>query len=784
VILRISVLGVALFVSPAGLLAEPPAKWWAADVEKALLKAGDNRTELEKALADVPKDQRPGMAFLIANMPDKDLKALKAEFLLTNTDLAYKARNAMPWGKDIPEEIFLNDVLPYANVDEQRDAWRKEFYDLCMPLVKDCKTPTEVAMKLNGELFKKLKVGYSTQRKAANQSPKESIEEGKASCTGLSIVLSDACRAVGVPARLVGTPMWANNRGNHTWVEIWDKGWHFTGACEPDPTGLDRGWFVADAAQAKKDSPEHAIYAASFKKSEQHFPLVWAIKNKDVPGENVTDRYAKPAPKAETVAVSVRVLDAAKKRVVVPVTVTASSDPKKQFDGKSRGETADTNDFLTFDLAPDSEFIITVGETKKTIKTGAAGSKQVVEIALTMPVSAGPDASNSAGALKALRAALDAKPASLAELADKDFAKVPLTKADAAAARELLWKAHAAIIEKDRSGELKDRMLKEGALEMPFFYKTFGKKPANGWSLWISLHGGGGAPKQVNDQQWENQKKLYTLDEGIYLAPRAPTNTWNLWHEGHIDRMFTRLIEDMIVLEGIDPNRVYVMGYSAGGDGVYQLAPRMADHWAGAAMMAGHPNGVSLLSLRNVPFALQVGGNDSAYNRNKVGKEYGEKLDELQKDDPKGYEHFVKIHEGKPHWMNLEDKVALPWMAKFTRNPVPERIVWKQTGTPHDSSYWLAVPTKEAKGDSLVSANRAGQTIEITAAEKIGKLLIRFDDRMVDLDKPVKVTQDGKELFAGELPRTAGVMLRTLIGRGDPGLIFDAEVEIELPAGK
>ena len=250
-------------------------------------------------------------------------------------------------------------------------------------------------------------------------------------------------------------------------------------------------------------------------------------------------------------------------------------------------------------------------------------------------------------------------------------------------------------------------MLKDGKLEMPFFYKTFGEKPEAGRSLWISLHGGGGAPKQVNDRQWENQKKLYTLDEGIYLAPRAPTNTWNLWHEAHIDRLFARLIEDLIVLEDVNPDRVYVLGYSAGGDGVYQIAPRMADRWAAAAMMAGHPNGVSLLSLRNVPFALQVGGNDAAYNRNKVGKEYGEQLDKLQKDDPKGYEHFVKIHEGKGHWMDREDKVALPWMAKFTRNPVPDRVVWKQTGTPHDRSYWLAVPPKEAKGDSLVDRRRA-----------------------------------------------------------------------------
>lgn len=360
--------------------AEPQATWWSADVETALQRAKDNRSELEKALNAVPSDQRNGMAFLIENMPDSDLRSLKADFLLGNVELAYRARKEVPWGKTIPEDIFLNDVLPYANVDEKRDAWRKDFYELCMPIVKDCKTPAEATQKLNGELFKTLKVGYSTQRKAANQSPKESIESGKASCTGLSIVLSDACRAVCVPARLVGTPMWVDKRGNHTWVEIWDKDWHFTGACEPDPSGLDRGWFTGIASQAKKDVPENAIYAASFKKSKQNFPMVWAMRNKEVPGENVTDHYAKPAPKTETFLLQVKVVNAANKRVAMKVTVTTANDAKKQYDGKSSDETADTNNFLTFDLPPNTEFTIEVGGVSKTIKTGAVGEKQLVEL--------------------------------------------------------------------------------------------------------------------------------------------------------------------------------------------------------------------------------------------------------------------------------------------------------------------------------------------------------------------------------------------------------------------
>jgi hypothetical protein len=355
-----------------------PKDWWADDVEQALVRAKENRPELEKALHSVPVEQRKGMAFLVAHMPDRDLVSLKADFLVANVSLAYQARSTVPWGKEIPEELFLNDVLPYANVDETREAWRKDFYELCLPMLKDCKTPGEAAQKLNREVFKTLKVGYSTQRKAPNQSPRESIETVTASCTGLSIILVDACRAVCVPARVVGTPLWANKRGNHTWVEVWDREWHFTGACEADPAGLDRGWFVGDAAQAKKDAPEHAIYAASFKKTGQHFPLVWARRDTSVSAENVTDRYTKKAaPKKESFRLLVQVVDGSRKRVAVSVTVTGE---KGKMEGTSRGDTADANDLLGFDVEPGREYRVVAGGVEKKLTSGKGGEERIVEI--------------------------------------------------------------------------------------------------------------------------------------------------------------------------------------------------------------------------------------------------------------------------------------------------------------------------------------------------------------------------------------------------------------------
>lgn len=384
--------------------------------------------------------------------------------------------------------------------------------------------------------------------------------------------------------------------------------------------------------------------------------------------------------------------------------------------------------------------------------------------------------------LENLEKSLNEPSLDLKKITDQPFTTEPMDSKTANLAKKMIINAYKKQTQNDRRKELSEKVFRDGQLEMPYDFQIYGEKPSTGRSLWISLHGGGGAPKQVNDQQWQNQKKLYKPEEGIYLAPRAPTNTWNLWHEPHIDRLFNKLVESLIATMDVNPNRVYILGYSAGGDGVYQMAPRMADYWAAAAMMAGHPNGVSILSLRNVPFALQVGSNDSAYNRNKVAIEYGEELKRLRQNDPGGYENLVKIHEGKGHWMNLEDKIALPWMAKFSRNPIPQKVVWKQTGTPHLRSYWLAVPTLSAANDSLIVAEYQGQTVEISKAEKVKTVIVRFSDQMMDLDKTITITYQGQTVFEGKVNRLIKTQIQTLQGRGDPLLIFDAEVSINIPS--
>jgi hypothetical protein len=229
----------------------------------------------------------------------------------------------------------------------------------------------------------------------------------------------------------------------------------------------------------------------------------------------------------------------------------------------------------------------------------------------------------------------------------------------------------------------------------------------------------------------------------------------------------------------VNPDKVYIMGYSAGGDGVWRLAPRMADHWAAASMMAGHPGDVSLLPLRNLPFMIWCGAEDSAYKRNEECAARIKELDELQAKDPEGYIHSGHIVPGKPHWMDGEDRAAVPWMAKYTRNPYPNKVVWVQGDVNKEYFYWLGIPLSEAKKGSKLIADIDGNTINIGDCD-YSKVRIYLNEKMVDLSQPVKVVHEGNTLFEGTLTPSDALRKKTLYARNDFSYSFPCMVEVTL----
>lgn len=323
-----------------------------------------------------------------------------------------------------------------------------------------------------------------------------------------------------------------------------------------------------------------------------------------------------------------------------------------------------------------------------------------------------------------------------------------------------------------RKAQLRETLVEEwanheftnGEYRMRFWDTIYGPKeaPEGGRSLYISLHGGGGAPAVVNDGQWDNQKVLYRPAEGLYFVPRSPTDTWNMWHQEYMDDFLRKTIAAAVIFEGVNPEKVYILGYSAGGDGLYQLAPRLADHWAAASMMAGHPGDARPESLRNLPFAIYMGGQDGAYDRNSLARQYSTTLDRLAIAEGDGtYVHDTHIYEDCGHWMLRRDTIALPWMAQFTRNLYPKRVIWIQDDVLRDNFYWLGVPEIHRRAGAKIVAEIDGQTLRIKESDS-PIVLVGLNDELLDLDKPITVFMGDRPIATKRFRRTASSLAQPL----------------------
>lgn len=253
---------------------------------KAVIASSARGAELEALVENTPVEQQREMAFLLKNMPEFDREAMDLELLKENVEYAHLAREKYAWAKQLPEDVYLHDVLPYHVVDEVRDSWRKELYEMFSPAVDTCRTMYDAVCAVNANIPRLTGVDYNTKREKTNQSPRESMRQGMASCTGLAILLVDAYRAVGIPARFAGTASWHDNRGNHSWTEVWlDGQWRVTEYYFPSK--LDHLWFMPDAAKANAEERTYAIYATRFGKADDWFPMVWA--DGDVEGRPIED---------------------------------------------------------------------------------------------------------------------------------------------------------------------------------------------------------------------------------------------------------------------------------------------------------------------------------------------------------------------------------------------------------------------------------------------------------------------------------------------------------------
>ena len=266
---------------------------------------------------DVPFQQTMGFPNSSPYGDDDDADGLDNGLIGPTVTLSLDAKVLYPWTDALPKYIFQNYVMNYANFNEARTNWRPllvdtlNFTETDLYQNRDATNVSSVVTWVNTVLWTKLgRPGKSIYFKPS-QTPlifdtMSTIAFGYASCTGTSILFTNALRSIGIAARVVGTPAWHGNvsQGNHNWVEVYDihenpNVWKFL---EPSPS-LPHVDTIDDPPCSRwfckaNNYPASKVYAARLEKYSvqegmlTHVPLPWEWYCQDVPGIDRTNYYA------------------------------------------------------------------------------------------------------------------------------------------------------------------------------------------------------------------------------------------------------------------------------------------------------------------------------------------------------------------------------------------------------------------------------------------------------------------------------------------------------------
>ena len=268
--------------------------------------------------------------------------------------------------------------------------------------------------------------------------------------------------------------------------------------------------------------------------------------------------------------------------------------------------------------------------------------------------------------------------------------KIPIGEGQLAEVVSVLWKPAAKLGPRAGTAANK-RTIATPDGEAWFFAKGEGSKKG----LVIGLHGGGAGAGSASEGIGK-----WVVKDCIAFYPQAIKLVDDSWNTTYGERFLLTMIEIAKAEYQIDPDRVYVMGFSMGGTGSWFLAGRHPDLLAAASPCAGvfmaQPK--SQLASKDDVVAIQHGILPNVRNlamwyyigladKNCMPGTYlyvADRLDELRKEDPGGYEriHF-KTYPGLAHaFPPGEPKAGLAFVEKQRRDTFPTSLVWEHAAAP------------------------------------------------------------------------------------------------------
>ena len=360
---------------------------------------------------------------------------------------------------------------------------------------------------------------------------------------------------------------------------------------------------------------------------------------------------------------------------------------------------------------------------------------------------------------------------------------------------------------KTERGQVVERQSKTDHDGEPFSYALHLPEkydPGTAWPLLVTLHGAnlGGNPRAGTDWIRTWLRSAAVREKFVVLSPTTVRHTWSS-RQGH-SHVLTAMRELSEELH-LDPDRVYLDGMSMGAGGAFRLAEHHPDRWAAIGPRCNVPDirqkqdktFVTMLAenYRNVPVYWVVGAKDEKIPIEMV------RAAKAALDAAQGELVYREAPEGGHDWNLEKDDAILEWYEKHRRVAYPKEIVWKSYEKIFARAWWVEVTRRtdppplimihqdmagkeserrtELRPPALVRARRNGNAIDLTT-EEVRELRVFLDDAMVDLDKPVTITVNGRKMHDGIVKRSVDTLIDEARRRHDTSMTFAAYVDLKV----
>ena len=346
---------------------------------------------------------------------------------------------------------------------------------------------------------------------------------------------------------------------------------------------------------------------------------------------------------------------------------------------------------------------------------------------------------------------------------------------------------------------------------MPYYWGFKGETiPENGYPLYLYTHGSG-----HKDAEWKTGISICkNFDDApsVYFIPQIPNmGDYYRWWQKAKQYAWEKMLRLAFVTGKRNPNKVYFFGISDDGFGRQRLASFYADYLAGAGPMAGGEplKNAPVENCRNIAFSLRTGALDRGFYRNKLTQYTKDEFDRLEKLYPGSFIHYIELIPGMGH--GIDYKPTTPWLKQYTRNPYPKFVSWENfemDGLYRDGFYNLAVKERsndDTKSRTYYELNITDNHIALKAdvvtykATEIdpnwgielkceknyqsatkGKVIIYLCEELVNLDKEITLTVNGKEVFKGKVKPELKHIVNSCATFFDPARLYPAAIEVDI----